>query len=160
MVSDPQRHCSSWVARKQRICNKARNFKNGTNLEISPSLNCSKKHWSRDQKRRMSGIPNRSMATRSRPAPKAHPILSGMPGKRETSYEGGEGEGDGWKTGTLWQALLNNTLPTIPTNSPANILRALKGSWTGNTPPPTSPSMVPRSPPPHLHYRPQPAALA
>jgi len=35
------------------------------------------------------------MATRSRPKAKAQPILWGMPGKRETGYEGEEGEGDG-----------------------------------------------------------------
>jgi hypothetical protein len=47
-------------------------------------LNWDRNRGSVDQNSRISGIEKRTMAMRSRPRPKAHPILSGTPKKKGT----------------------------------------------------------------------------
>ncbi|RUP47095.1 hypothetical protein BC936DRAFT_146131 [Jimgerdemannia flammicorona] len=54
-------------------------LENGWNLKILPPANWSRKRGSCDQKRRMSGMSKRTIARRSRPKPKAQPILSVRP---------------------------------------------------------------------------------
>jgi hypothetical protein len=51
------------------------NFEYGLNVVISFVANCERNRESLDQNRRMSGMEKRTMAMRSRPRPKAHPIL-------------------------------------------------------------------------------------
>mmetsp|Transcript_10171 Transcript_10171/g.30572 ORF Transcript_10171/g.30572 Transcript_10171/m.30572 type:complete len:203 (-) Transcript_10171:779-1387(-) len=68
------------------LVQKLTSLKQGGNLEKdlkrafrSPALNCFRNRWSSVQNNLMSGIWNSTIASRSRPSPKAHPLLPACP---------------------------------------------------------------------------------